>query len=213
MQSIPQNIAETRKVLSQMESMVQAMRQHEGMTVLHDEWFARLCAAWADTNGRAAAAALLVDGPLGRPTDVELSEAQVRQRALSCALLEAAIYEEVEFEQAAKDERDERGAKTGLPAPERVQAVLLDWLTLGAWRKQTNAPLTEIGRMVDRSSATPDDAIATRLGLLVSFWSSLVLWRIQFSALECKSATESAKESAAEVVSSCAPDAGSQTIQ
>lgn len=192
MQPIPQKINEAKMVLIQMEALVQAMHKHESITLQHEVWFERLRSAWSQPQSRAAAAALLIDGPLNHPMDTGLTEAQSRRQTLSSALLEAAIYEEMEvanqqdsLPQDAAETTSEDGAGralglSSLPDPDKVQATLMDWLQLGAWRQREQSPLTEIGRMIERSSDTVEDAVATRLGLLVPFWSSLVLWRLNF---------------------------------
>jgi len=195
LQAIPQKINEARTVLSQMETLVQVMHEHEASTPQHEEWLGRLSAAWSRAQGGADAAALLIDGPLNCLMDADLTESQLRRQTLSSALLEAAIHEETEianqkdgFSLGALEKAHEKTSgstftpkdQMGLPDPDKVQAALVDWLQLGAWRKREQSPLTEIGRMVERSSDTAEDAVATRLGLLVPFWSSLVLWRFNF---------------------------------
>jgi len=195
LQATPQKVNEAKRVLTQMEVLVQAMHQHEASTPVHEEWLTRLRAAWS-RHSTTEAAALLVGGPLNRPMDADLTEAQIRRQTLAGALLEAAIYEEVqlvtheqEFGKTGHDQTEgalaqddpKQAAPAGLPAPDKVQAALVDWLALGAWRRHEQSPLTEIGRMVERSSETAEDAVATRLGLLVPFWSSLALWRVNFA--------------------------------
>lgn len=184
MQPIPQNIQEALNVLDQMEAMVQAMFRHEARTAAHAQWLDRMRTVWGSPQGRAEASALIVDGPLEQRADGAASDGQNRQRTLACALLEAAIYElmepPVEGGEGGGGEAsaDDQARDLGLPDTVHIQQVLRDWLKLGAWRANEKSPLTEIGRMIERSSESAEDSVATRLGLLVPFWSSLTLWRL-----------------------------------
>ena len=158
--------------------MVEAMYRHEAQSTEHAQWLQSMQSAWAHPEGRVEAAALIVDGPLEQRMDGAATEIQSRQKTLACALLEAALFEAKEWPTEGAAVKDAEGADMGLPPTERVQLLLRDWLKLGAWRANEKSPLTEIGRMIERSSENAEDASATRLGLLVPFWSSLTLWRL-----------------------------------
>ncbi len=168
----PNSIEQALTILGDMERMVQAIQQVAGLSAQHQEWLDRVHRLSRDVESRAELAVALVDGPLEEPMDRAATVDEDRHRVLACALLEAGLFEQ------------QSGGKLsgGAYDPRKLRQSLLEWLKQGAWRALADSPLTEIGRMVERSAQTSEEALATRLGLLVPFWSSLTLWVLAVDA-------------------------------
>lgn len=168
--SKPNKVDEALAILANMESMVWMVAQSAGYLEQHREWFERVDACARDRSRRAQLAAELVAGPLEDFSDRDPSLTEDRRRALSSAVLEAALAEQEPTQTEAASLAEAHFD------PIKLQSTLKTWIALGGWRAETGTPLTEIGRMIERSVEGVDDAVATRLGLVVPFWSSLALW-------------------------------------
>lgn len=165
--SVPANVKAAMDSLDQMRRMVVETMKITPAVAEHSTWVSRVLAASESVASRAELAALLADGPMGRPNDSQESLSNGRTRTLCCALIEAGLTE---------CHQVEGKAFAGFTS-ERLREVLLDWMRLGAWRQNADkSPLTEIARLITESSQSPDIELQTRLGLLVPVWSSVVLW-------------------------------------
>lgn len=156
----PADVERALNVLDGMCRMVDAVARSAGLREEHFRWHERVQRMQAQKQ-RAELALALVEGPMEDLLDRNLQVCEQRHRLLACILVEAAL-----------SEQDDQSGGYDM---QRLQCDLLEFLKIGALRARSDSALTEIARFIDRSVDGVEEATATRLGMLVSFWSSLSL--------------------------------------
>jgi len=133
------------------------------------EWLCRLADLASSADNRSRVSELIVAGPLDDMNDDGESVASDRRRHLSSIVLEAALAEQHnDLQQGVLQSFSAQGARS----------TLKDWVLIGLHRGVPHdAPLSRIAQMIDADVGDANDAIVTRLGLVVPFWASLCFVR------------------------------------